>query len=126
MDNELKLIDLCRRCVEALAANEAMYDNAPYGEDISDAEADRASAHYDQEVVPLLKEIENTPAATLAGAVAKARIFMSDGVQFSGEPNIDSACAQFLNELSALNLVPEVPEAPHHIPATRSAIQEAA
>lgn len=116
-----KLIDLCRRCVEALAANDAIYEAVPRGKDISNAVSDRASAHYEKEVVPLLKEIEATPTATLAGFVAKARVFMHDGVQFGGgEDDICNACAVMLNDLSGLDLVPEVPEAPHHYSVVRS------
>lgn len=121
------LIDLCRRCVEALAANEAIYDAVPRGVDISDEVAEQASTHYDEQVVPLLNEIERTPAKTFEEVVAKARIWMSDRVQLSGETHIDSACIQFLIDLSALDLVPEVPEAPYHKPAAKADVtQEAA
>lgn len=127
MDNERKLIDLCRRCVEALAANEAIYAAVPKGIDISDEVAEQASAQYREQVVPLLEKIEQTPAKSLEEVVAKARIWMSDRIQLCGEDHMDSAFVQFLVDLSALDLVPEVPEAPYHKPAAKpDATQEAA
>lgn len=123
---ELALFDLCRRCVEALAANDAIYEAVPKGVDISDEVSDAASAHYDAEVVPLLKQIEATPTTTLAGFVAKARVFMHDGVDLHGEDDICNACAVMLNDLSGLDLVPEVPEAPHHYEVVRSSSKLAA
>lgn len=120
MDNERKLIDLCRRCVEALAANDAIYEAVPRGVNISEEVGEKASAHYDAQVVPLLNEIASTPATTLIGYVAKARVFMHDDVQFNGEDNICNACAVMINDLAGLDLAQEVPEAPHHYEVVRS------
>jgi len=120
------LFDLCRRCVEALTANDAIYEAVPAGVNISDEVSDEASAHYDAVVVPLLSQIEKTPATTLAGFVAKARVLMHDGFDTNGEHHLCCMGAVMLNDLSGLDLVPEVPEAPHHYKVVRSGAAPAA
>lgn len=103
------LIKLCDACLVALARFEAVFARHPTkgltleeAQRVDKACGDEASALYDAEVAPLLEQIERTPALTLSGFAAKARVFVTDNISVTGSVTAESACAQMLEDLAEL------------------------